>query len=76
MVAHCSQLKLCCIPPPTVSLQPRLEFQGPTTSYADATENGHSGIGGYTSATDQSMSEPPTHSQKIYNKMNYICRSK
>ena len=37
-----------------------IEFQDPTTLYADATVNGHSKIGGYTTATDES--EPPTHS--------------
>ena len=44
MVLHCSQIKLCHTPPLTVSLQPRLEFQDSTTSYADATANGRSRI--------------------------------
>jgi len=40
-VVHCTRLKLCLTPPLTVSPQPRLEFQDPTTSYADATADSH-----------------------------------
>jgi len=47
----CGTLKLCLTLPSSVSLQPWLEFQDPTTSYADATADGHSGIGVYITAT-------------------------